>query len=74
MVINLMAEDGGDNHVITRRTRRYRERVRQALRTALGRAAELGEIDDAAVNERADLLFGMVLALNMAVRGGALSS
>lgn len=71
MVINLMAEDGGDDTTITRRTRRYRRRVRQALRGALQRAAARGETTPDALDGRAELLFGMVLALNIAVRGGA---
>lgn len=71
MIINLMAEDGGDDQLITRRTRRYRTRVREALRGALRRAARLGQIDGDGLDQRADLLFGMVLGLNIAVRGGA---
>lgn len=71
MVINLMAEDGGDDAVITQRTRRYRQRVRDALHGALGRAAAQGEITSDALPERTELLFGFVLGLNIAVRGGA---
>lgn len=71
LVINLMAEDGGDDAVLTRRTRRYRRRVRNALQAALRRAAAQGEISSEALEPRAELLFGMVLGLNIAVRGGA---
>ncbi|MEX2549015.1 MAG: TetR/AcrR family transcriptional regulator [Nitriliruptoraceae bacterium] len=71
LVINLMAEDGGADTAITRRTRRYRRRVRSALHTALDRAARSGEIAPTALDERSELLFGMVLGLNIAVRGGA---
>lgn len=56
---------------ITRRTRTYRRRVRAALRTALQRAADRGEIDAEYLDGRVQLLFGMVLGLNIAVRGGA---
>lgn len=71
LVINLMAEDGGEDAVLTRRTRRYRRRVRTALEQALERAASLGEIGTDGLTQRAELLFGMVLGLNIAVRGGA---
>lgn len=71
LIINLMAEDGGGDAVITRRTRTYRRRVRAALRTALQRAADRGEIDAEYLDGRVQLLFGMVLGLNIAVRGGA---
>ncbi len=69
-----MAEDGDENKPITRRTRRYRQRIREILRDALARAVELGEISDEGLDEPADLLFGMVLGLNIAVRVGPPSS
>lgn len=71
MIINLMAEDGGDDAVLTQRTQRYRQRVRDALHGALLRAVARGEIASHAVAERTELLFGFVLGLNIAVRGGA---
>jgi AcrR family transcriptional regulator len=71
MVINLMAEDGGDSGDITKRTRRYRQRVRAALQDGLRRAARLGETHDRAIDDRAEMLFGIVLGLNIAARGGA---
>jgi hypothetical protein len=43
MIINLMAEDGGDNAEITARTTAFRSRVRSALLAALQRAADRGE-------------------------------
>lgn len=71
MIINLMAEDGGTDPKITQRTRRYRHRVRSALRDALRRAADQGEVVPGDIDARADLLFGLVLGLNIAARGGA---
>lgn len=68
MIINLMAEDAGENAEITARTRAYRERVRNALEDALRRDA-VGE-----PAARADLLYGMVLGLNIAARGGGLTA
>ena len=70
MLINMMAEDGGLDDGVTQRTRAYRDRVRSAFREALRRAALAGEIEDAGVDERADLLMGLVLGLNIAARGG----
>ncbi len=71
MVVNLMAEDGGSSGTITRRTRGYRTRVRKALLDALKRSAAAGEIEADHLEERAEVVFGMVLALNIATRGGA---
>lgn len=71
MLINMMAEDGGSTACVTQRTRRYRERVREGLRQGLGRAASLGEIENDGLDDRADLLVGLVLGLNIAARGRA---
>lgn len=71
MVINMMAEDGGNDTLITQRTQRYRQRVRAAIHQALRRAAAHGEIATEGLSERTELLFGIVLGLNIAVRGGA---
>ncbi|HZD23057.1 MAG TPA: TetR/AcrR family transcriptional regulator [Acidimicrobiia bacterium] len=67
MIINLMAEDAGESDEITKRTRAYRERVRSALEGALSHS----DVPDAA--PKADLLYGMVLGLNIAARGGGLT-
>ena len=66
MIINLMAEDGGADAEIAARTRRYRERVRAALRRGIAHSCVTAELD-----VRADLLFGQVLGINVAARGGA---
>lgn len=72
MIINLMAEDGDDSDFILFRTSSYRRRVRNALRGALRRAADLRETSHEAIDVRADLLFAAVLGLNIAARGGSL--
>lgn len=64
MIINLMAEDAGEDAGITARTRAYRRRVRGALEDALRRDG----VADA--DARADMLYAMVLGLNIAARGG----
>lgn len=74
MLVNLMAEDGGETDEIRDRTRRYRNRVRKAIRSALRRAVKSGETADEAIDMRVESLMGMVLALNVAARGGAASS
>lgn len=71
MIINLTAESGVDDPTITRRTEAYRRRVRDALRGALARAARHGEIAAEELDDRATLLYGVVLGLNIAARGGA---
>ncbi|MGI9302838.1 MAG: TetR/AcrR family transcriptional regulator [Gammaproteobacteria bacterium] len=71
MLINMMAEDGGETDAITKRARVYRGRVRTALRDGLARALSRGESVGGSADERADLLLGLVLGLNVAARGGA---
>ncbi len=71
MLINLMAEDGGETDEIRVRTRHYRNRVRRAIRASLDRAVQLNETADEAVELRTETLMGMVLALNIAARGKA---
>ena len=70
LVVNLMAESGPDPEVAAR-TRTYRMRVRKALRGALRRAADSGEIAPEDVDSRADLLLSSILGLDVAARGGA---
>ena len=74
MLINMMAEDGAATDAITKRSRVYRSRVRAALKESIARAARLGETNDDQIDQRADLLVGMVLGLNIAARGGASQS
>lgn len=74
MIVNLMAEDGGEIEGISRRTRRYRARVRSAIKAALDRAAAAGELDPEVADGRADVLLGLALGLNVAARGGATSA
>ena len=74
MLINMMAEDGGETNAVTTRTRAYRDRVRSALRNGLVRAAAVGETQNASLDDRTDLLVGLVLGLNIAARGGVSES
>lgn len=71
MLINMMAEDGGETDAIAERARNYRTRVRDALRDALVRAMKERETADSTLEERADLLLGLVLGVNIAARAGA---
>lgn len=74
MLINLMAEDGGNTQEIVVRARGYRERVRAALKQALQRAAATGETFAGDIDGRAELLMCLVLGLNISARGGASQS
>jgi TetR/AcrR family transcriptional repressor of nem operon len=71
MLINMMAEDGGETETITKRARVYRMRVRDALSKSVTRAREQGETRDIDPDDCADLLLGLVLGFNIAARGGA---
>lgn len=71
LVSNMMAEDGGTTDMITKRSREYRRQIRTTIRMALKRAAKTGELTDVSLDDRADLLLGMLLGLNIASRGGA---
>lgn len=68
LIINLMAEHAEDDDEITRRTAAYRERVRSALGKALERAADSGQIEWRSLDVRTDLLFGIVLSINVSAR------
>lgn len=70
MLINMMAEDGGETDGIVKRASTYRQRVRNALRGALVRAVKDGETVNSTLEDRADLLLGLVLGLNIAARAG----
>lgn len=71
MLINLMAEDGGQSGSVSKRASGYRSRVRAAFRGALERAGQAGESSSDATSARAELLVGLVMGLNIAARGGA---
>ncbi len=71
MLINMMAEDGGETDAITQRARIYRARVRDALFKSVARATNEGETRDIDPGGCADLLLGLVLGFNIAARGGA---
>jgi len=71
MLINLMAEDGGETQAIVMRARAYRERVRAALSNALKRAERSGQTFAGHIEDRAELLMCMVLGFNISARGGA---
>lgn len=71
LLINLMAEDGGSNKAILTRTESYRNRVKQAIFTALEKAVVQGEISPGFSENRAMILLGLALGLNIAARGGS---
>jgi TetR/AcrR family transcriptional repressor of nem operon len=63
--------EGPAEPAVAERIAGYRRRLTGAIRAALARAAEAGEIDGATVTARADLLRAAVLGLNLAVVAGA---
>lgn len=71
MIINLMAEDDSVDSPLTERITAYRDRIRAALRTSLQRGVESGTIEPGRLDERADLLFAVILGLNVLAKGGA---
>ncbi|MGI9334427.1 MAG: TetR/AcrR family transcriptional regulator [Gammaproteobacteria bacterium] len=64
----LEASDDVQRRAIEVRASRYRDRVRSALRECLVRAAADGQIAQATVESRTDLLMAIVLGLNVAAR------
>lgn len=72
MLTNMMAESGGSDESINRRTRLYREQLRRDLHRVLQLASDNGELqDEVDVAKSARLLVGLVLGLNVAARGAA---
>ncbi|MGM0558907.1 MAG: TetR/AcrR family transcriptional regulator [Myxococcota bacterium] len=70
LIINLMAEYDDSAESVASRWRAYRTRVRSALRGALERAVAAGELESSGLSARVELLFGLVLGVNIAARGG----
>ncbi|MCA1778707.1 MAG: TetR/AcrR family transcriptional regulator [Xanthomonadaceae bacterium] len=71
MLINMMAENGGDTCNIGKHSEDVSKRVFSSFRSALVRAERAGEITAGSPDDRACLLMGLVLGLNIAARGGA---
>jgi len=71
MLINMMAENGGDTCNIGKHSEDVSKRVFTSFRSALVRAEQAGEITAGSPDDRACLLMGLVLGLNIAARGGA---
>ncbi|MFT5503824.1 MAG: AcrR family transcriptional regulator [Gammaproteobacteria bacterium] len=71
LLINLMAEDGGNNTSFTMRTETYRQRVREGLKIALDRAVAFRELSEGDSESRSMILLTLALGINIAARGGA---
>lgn len=69
MVGRLMAETPPSDEVAAGLAA-YRDDLRAAIAAALGRAAAAGEIARDSVDGRVEVVFGMVLGLNLALRAG----
>ena len=70
LLLNILAEDGGESDFIRERTASYLDRVRSALTAALERAAEAGEIAHPGLEAKAELLLGLALGISLSARGG----
>ncbi len=70
LVVNSMIEFGRSEPGLVERADRYRERVRGAFRSALGRDADEGRLLGE-VEELADLAYVMLMGLYVTVKGGA---
>jgi TetR/AcrR family transcriptional repressor of nem operon len=70
LLTNSLVEFGGHDDEIVRRGHGYVDRARKAIRAALDRAADLGEIKARSVPARAELLVGLVLSINLVARSG----
>jgi AcrR family transcriptional regulator len=71
LVARLVAEGGAYGEPVDTLISGYRRDLRAALRGALRRAAEVGEIPPQTVDRRLEVLTGMVLGLNLAAQGSA---
>jgi TetR/AcrR family transcriptional repressor of nem operon len=72
-MVNTMTELSPRDHDIAERTRRYQERIRSSLHSALARAAAHDEIDESTVADRARLVQAGLFGTFVAARGGATS-
>ncbi len=71
LMVNSVVEFGGADAAMSRSGKRYFGRVHSALAGALRRAARLGEIPAAGVENRARLLLALAIAMNVHARAGA---
>jgi AcrR family transcriptional regulator len=71
LAVNTSTELGPDNLGAVEISERYRTLMRHALTTAFSRAADLGEIDRAHVENYANTIMALMLGLAVVVRGGA---
>ena len=70
LLTNSLVEFGGHDDEIVRRGHAYVDRARKAIRAALDRATDLGEVEPESVPARAELLVGLVLSINLVARSG----
>lgn len=70
LMVNSMVEFGGTHEKVVGEACHYTDRFRGAAAAALARAVQRGEFPDCDLQAKADLLLGMILALNVAARSG----
>jgi TetR/AcrR family transcriptional repressor of nem operon len=70
LLTNSLVEFGGLDDGVVRQGHAYLDRARRAIRAALTRAADRGEIEASTVDQRSELLVGLVLSINLVARSG----
>lgn len=71
LVARLIGEGGDYSDAVSRRIESYRTEMRAAIKSALIRAVEAGEIPASTLERRLEVLTGSVLGLNLAAQGPA---
>ncbi|MDT8449062.1 MAG: TetR/AcrR family transcriptional regulator [Wenzhouxiangellaceae bacterium] len=71
LLINMMAETDCTSPVVCDQARDASRRLERAFHAALTRAQRNGDLTRGPVEQRAQILVGLVLGLNIAARGGA---
>jgi TetR/AcrR family transcriptional regulator, transcriptional repressor for nem operon len=70
LLTNSLVEFGGEDPSVIASGLGYINRARTAIRAALRRAAANGEIDGDTIDNRVEVLVGLVLSINLVARSG----
>lgn len=71
LAVNTSAEVGGSDAAIKDFSQHYRDRMRAALVRVVAAASEKNGLDQALIDQRADMLLVFMLGMSVAVRSGA---
>ncbi len=70
LIVNTMTELGDSDRAVSRETRAYVRRWRDALGATLSRAADRNELEPGDPEERVNTLIGLLIAINVGARSG----